>query len=112
MLSSERTGNRYLPLLSTGRAVRFESGSGGPPINDLLIGIKAESIATRHEAPVWQPISTAPFESEIELAVIDSDGPHALVFPCRRVADGWVNAETEERIYVRPTHWRPWCPGA
>lgn len=82
----------------------------GQPINDLLIGIKAERIAPRHEGSVWQPITTAPFEREIELAVIDSDGPHALVFPCRRVADGWVNADTEERIYVRPTHWRPWCP--
>ena len=115
-LSSEQTGNRYPPLFVDGprNSVRARIGGArrGGSISDLLIGIKAEPTATRHEAPVWQPITTAPFESEIELAVIDSDGPHALVFPCRRVADGWVNAETEERIYVRPTHWRPWCPAA
>lgn len=79
-----------------------------PAATDFLIGIKAEGIAAGHHVPVWQPITTAPFERDLELAVIDSDGPHALVFPCRRVPHGWVNAETEERIYVQPTHWRLW----
>ena len=45
---------------------------------------------------------------DLELAVIDYDGPHALVFSCRRVLGGWVNAKTRERLDVRPTHWRPW----
>jgi hypothetical protein len=60
----------------------------------------------------WQPISTAPFEGVLELAVIDYDGPHALVFPCRRILRGWVNAETKERVDVRPTHWRTWAQGS
>jgi len=58
---------------------------------------------------MWQFISTAPFDLDLELAVIDQDGPHALVFPCRRVADGWISAETKRRIDVRPTHWREWA---
>jgi hypothetical protein len=58
----------------------------------------------------WKPISTAPFDSELELAVIDVRGPHALVFPCRRILGGWMDAEAEERIDVRPTHWRAWMP--
>ncbi len=57
---------------------------------------------------MWQPIATAPFHGELELAVIDRDGPHALVFPCRRILGGWLNARTEHRIEVDPTHWRPW----
>jgi hypothetical protein len=57
---------------------------------------------------MWQPISTAPYDLDLELAVIDEDGSHALVFPCRRVLEGWVNAETNCRVSVRPTHWRPW----
>jgi len=57
---------------------------------------------------MWQPISTAPFDRDLELAVIASDGTHVLVFPCRRVLSGWVNASTRERIEVRPTHWREW----
>jgi hypothetical protein len=57
---------------------------------------------------VWQPISSAPFDRDLELAVIDRDGPHALVFACRRVPSGWINAESKQRIDVRPTHWRDW----
>jgi hypothetical protein len=57
---------------------------------------------------MWQPISTAPFDRDLELSVIDYSETHALVFPCRRVLGGWTKAETKERIDVRPTHWRTW----
>jgi hypothetical protein len=57
---------------------------------------------------MWQSILNAPFESDLELAVIDDDGQHTLVFPCRRVSGGWINALTKERIEVHPTHWRQW----
>jgi hypothetical protein len=57
---------------------------------------------------MWQPISSAPYDLDLELAVIDEDGPHALVLLCHRVLDGWINAETNWRINVRPTHWREW----
>ena len=61
---------------------------------------------------MWQPITTAPFARDIQLAVIDNDGPHALVFPCRRILNGWMNADTKERLDVRPTHWREWTVAA
>jgi hypothetical protein len=57
---------------------------------------------------MWHHVSTAPFDRDLELAVIDDDGPHALVFPCRRILNGWMKAETKERLDVRPTHWRDW----
>jgi hypothetical protein len=57
---------------------------------------------------MWESIASAPFDRELELAVIDRDGPHALVFPCRRVAGGWINAQSNDRIDVSPTHWRLW----
>jgi hypothetical protein len=56
----------------------------------------------------WQRIITAPFDRDLELAVIDADGAHALVFPCRRVLGGWMKSETKTRINVNPTHWREW----
>lgn len=56
----------------------------------------------------WQPIDTAPFNRDLELAVIDRDGPHALAFACRRVDGGWIGVETKQHIDVRPTHWREW----
>lgn len=58
----------------------------------------------------YRPASTAPFDRDLELAVIDEFGVHALVFPCRRILGGWVRAETRERIEVYPTHWREWEP--
>lgn len=57
----------------------------------------------------WQPISTAPYDRDLELAVINRDGEHVLVFPCRRTEmDIWIDAETRRRIEVQPTHWREW----
>jgi len=57
---------------------------------------------------MWRDISTAPFDRDLELAVLDGDGAHALVFACRRIVGGWMNAETRARIDVHPTHWREW----
>ena len=73
-----------------------------------MIRIKDGLAPNGHEDRVWQPIANAPFDRDIELAVIDQDGPHMLVFPCRRVLHGWINAETQLQITVHPTHWRPW----
>ena len=56
----------------------------------------------------WQRISTAPFDRDLELAVIIYGRVHALVFPCRRILTGWVKSGTQEQVNVRPTHWREW----
>lgn len=57
---------------------------------------------------MWEPISTAPFDRDLELAVVEKGEAHALVFPCRRLLHGWVNAETGQQIEVHPTHWQEW----
>jgi hypothetical protein len=56
----------------------------------------------------WRPIASAPFDRALELAVINYDGTHALMFPCRRILNGWLNAETDRLVVVYPTHWRDW----
>ncbi len=56
----------------------------------------------------WNPIHTAPFGLDLELAVIEEGEVHALVFACRRTRDGWINARTGAVVEVRPTHWREW----
>jgi hypothetical protein len=59
---------------------------------------------------MWQSTATAPFDRDLELAVIDTAGEvHALVFPCRRAPHGWVNLATGSRVHVFPTHWREWA---
>jgi hypothetical protein len=56
----------------------------------------------------WKPIFTAPFERDVELAVIENNEAHALAFPCRSVHGAWVDAKTKKLIAVFPTHWREW----
>jgi hypothetical protein len=58
---------------------------------------------------MWQPISNAPVDRDLELAVIDDDGPHVVVFPCRRELTGWIKSATGERVDVSPSHWRLWA---
>jgi len=60
----------------------------------------------------WKLIDTAPFDRDLELAVIDTKGTHVVSFPCRRLAENrWIDVETNNRLYfpyIRPTHWRDW----
>jgi hypothetical protein len=58
---------------------------------------------------VWEDISIAPFDHEIEVAVVEGDSLHALVFACRRILCGWINAQTNQRVTINPTHWRSWA---
>jgi hypothetical protein len=60
------------------------------------------------ETPIWEPIASAPFDRDLELAVVDGHHVHPLVFACRRTAAGWIKASTRERVIVNPTHWRLW----
>nr|WP_244672926.1 hypothetical protein [Mesorhizobium sp. 131-2-1] len=57
---------------------------------------------------MWNPILSAPFDRDLELAVLDEDGEHALVFPCIKTRKGWKNAATGAYIDIHPTHWRDW----
>jgi len=56
----------------------------------------------------WQPISSAPFDGDLQLAVIANKEVHALAFPCRRILGGWIDAKTKRRLELAPTHWREW----
>jgi hypothetical protein len=56
----------------------------------------------------WHPISTAPFDRDLELSVIENGEVYALVFPCRRSKKGWLNVSTGKAVDVDPTHWRGW----
>ncbi|WP_346730131.1 hypothetical protein [Bradyrhizobium sp. IC3195] len=59
----------------------------------------------------WERLETAPpFDRDLEIAVIEGNTIHRVVFPCRRIFDGWIKAKTGERVAVQPTHWRIW-PG-
>jgi hypothetical protein len=73
------------------------------------MGIKATGHQLpNHAAMEWHPITTAPYDMDLALAVIDAEGVHALVFPCRRIPAGWLKSESNQWVEVHPTHWRKW----
>ncbi|MGE0524059.1 MAG: hypothetical protein AB7O60_13580 [Variibacter sp.] len=56
----------------------------------------------------WQLIASAPFDCDLELAVIESGEIHRLVIQCRRTPVGWADAISGRPVDVHPTHWRYW----
>lgn len=56
----------------------------------------------------WKDIVEAPFDYDLELAVIEDDEIHRLVVRCRRIRSGWVDAATGRPVEIHPTHWRYW----
>ncbi|WP_348625675.1 hypothetical protein [Mesorhizobium sp. LNHC221B00] len=75
-----------------------------------MIQIKALQGSFFHSGAMWNPIASAPYGRSLELAVIDDDGLHTLVFPCEKGKEGWKDAATGARVGIRPTHWRHWKP--
>ena len=65
-------------------------------------------LVARQTFPIWQPICSAPFDRDLELAIIDSSGINAFFLPCCRILGGWRDAKTQRRIEIEPTHWREW----
>ena len=60
---------------------------------------------------MWHPIAhliDVPADRELRLAVIEGDDVHALVFPCRRNGNVWVDIGTGRRVEVYPTHYQDW----
>src|SRR5215510_15811733 len=76
---------------------------------NAIIRMRARLETIKQNSLGWQPVSCAPFDRDLELALINFVGTHALVFPCRRVPGGWISAETKVRIDFHPTHWREWA---
>jgi hypothetical protein len=56
----------------------------------------------------WHPISTAPFDRDLQLSAIERGEVHALAFPCRRTQNAWMDAATRKPLFIDPTHWREW----
>ena len=60
----------------------------------------------KHNNRFWKSIDSAPPDQEVELQVADSFGSYTLAFPCRLTDSGWVNANSQGKLEVEPTHWR------
>jgi hypothetical protein len=56
----------------------------------------------------WNPIATAPADTDLELSIYDQGEYHALAFPCRRDGSGWRDVGANRPMRLKPTHWRLW----
>ena len=54
----------------------------------------------------WRPISTAPFNNDVELCLIENDWRYVLPFPCRQTRLGWMNSDLDVHLKITPTEWR------
>ena len=62
------------------------------------------SLLTRLAGTSWREIATAPFDREIELAVIS--GEVGMLRCCIRHGDNFLDAETLRPVEIEATHWR------
>jgi hypothetical protein len=62
-------------------------------------------------SPSWHPISTAPFNHDVQVRVSGDHGSQVIPFPCRQTTSGWINADLGVRIGIEPTEWRAWPEG-
>jgi len=57
----------------------------------------------------WHPISTAPYNNDLELRILKDDKGITLPFPCRRKNSGeWINTDLGRHIEIEPIEWRVW----
>jgi len=67
------------------------------------------NILLHHYWARWHPISTAPYNRNLELRVIIEDEVTVLPFPCRHTNSGeWINSDIGAHIQVQPVEWRVW----
>jgi hypothetical protein len=69
----------------------------------------AAALVRLFDSSRWRDIATAPFDRELQLAVID-DEVHPVGGFCLRHGDDWFDAETLKPITVAATHWRARWP--
>jgi hypothetical protein len=73
-----------------------------------LIQVKHRRLCRAHKAAMWQPVTTAPEQVNLEVAVLDEQGEHVLAFPCRRDGLTWIDPSNGRHLHIDPTHWRIW----
>ena len=60
----------------------------------------------------WRPVSTAPYNHDLELRVSEDGSVATMPFPCRHTnKDEWINVDLGVPLKIQPVEWRAWRPG-
>ena len=64
-------------------------------------------MARQYKWEYWNPIDTAPRDTELMLTVEDGEGrQYKLLRPCRLTTAGWVSSAKGTALVVKPVKWR------
>ena len=68
-----------------------------------------QNVSSRARQSHWHPLSTMPFNQDVELRVVESGQSITLPFPCRHTNDGdWINVDLGSTVAIEPVEWRVW----
>ena len=56
----------------------------------------------------WQPIDTAPIDTDVMLIVTDGGEPYAVLRPFKLTAAGWISFGKGTPLTVTPPQWKPY----
>lgn len=72
----------------------------------------AHDIAQHIHLSHWHPISTAPYNHELELRINENGEIATLEFPCLHTnEEAWINVDLGTEIKIQPVEWRVWQRG-
>lgn len=62
-----------------------------------------------HHLSRWHPVSTAPYNQDLELRVTEDGTIATMPFPCRHTnEDEWINVDLGVPLQIEPVEWRAW----
>ena len=62
-----------------------------------------------HQQSRWHPVSTAPYNQDLELRVTEDGAITTIPFPCRHTnEDEWINVDLGVPLRIQPVEWRAW----
>jgi hypothetical protein len=68
-----------------------------------------QDLALQFHLSYWHPISTAPYNQELELRIVQVGEIAPLEFPCLQTNAGqWINVDLGSGINISPVEWRVW----
>jgi hypothetical protein len=74
----------------------------------FVVNHAIHQVLLRRNFSRWRPISTAPYNRDLELRLDEGSGKTAP-FPCRHLNGGeWINVDLGTRMRIRPISWRVW----
>lgn len=71
-------------------------------------GLVGRALAFVDGARDWHPVTTAPFNQDLELRLAGQHRRYVLPFPCRNTRDGWMNSDLKVRVDLPAVEWRCW----